>query len=178
LAALANATTPKAHCSARRIKGAFTQEGGNATLIIFGLKNAGRAPAGQEDEWGEAKHSGAVGNYDLSKLSLEQLRELRQILVPIAAGIGDRQGDSEAWGRRPVRTPSGDGIVSGKSSHIATVVFVGQAAESKPGERRGGRKPGTQEQSHSRSQRDSTPPSKAGRRSEKRARGLNCADSH
>jgi len=49
------------------MKSAFTQQGGNATLIIFGLKNAGRAPAGEEDEWAEkseVKHSGAIGTFD------------------------------------------------------------------------------------------------------------------
>ena len=46
-------------------------------LIIFGLKNAGRNPAGQEDEWAdrsEVKHSGAVGSYDWSKLSDDEAR--------------------------------------------------------------------------------------------------------
>lgn len=45
------------------LKGATTQQGGNATLIVFGLKNAGRAHAGEEDEWAEKtefKHSGAI----------------------------------------------------------------------------------------------------------------------
>lgn len=33
------------------LKGATTQQGGNATLIIFGLANAGRGMAGEDDEW-------------------------------------------------------------------------------------------------------------------------------
>ena len=49
----------------------------HATLIIFGLKNAGRNPAGQEDELAEKsglKHSDAVGSYDWSKLSDDEAR--------------------------------------------------------------------------------------------------------
>src|SRR5271170_7989693 len=63
------------------MKGAFTREGGNATLLIFGLKNAGRNPAGQEDEWAEkseVKHSGAVGSYDLSKLTDDELERVAE----------------------------------------------------------------------------------------------------
>ena len=47
------------------------------TLIIFGLKNAGRKPAGQEDEWAEkseVKHSDAVGSFDWSKLCDDDAR--------------------------------------------------------------------------------------------------------
>ena len=35
------------------MKSAFTQDGGNSTIIIFGLKNAGRSQAGEEDEWAD-----------------------------------------------------------------------------------------------------------------------------
>jgi hypothetical protein len=80
------------------MNGAFTQNGGNATLIIFGLKNAGRNPAGQEDEWAEkseVKHSGAVGSYDLSKLSddeLERVAEAEAILERVAISARGGQG--------------------------------------------------------------------------------------
>ena len=74
------------------LKSAQTQEGGNPGMIQFGLRNAGK------EDWVDEKNvnlGGAVGTYDLSKLSLEQLRDLRQILGPLAT-VGDRQGDSEA----------------------------------------------------------------------------------
>jgi hypothetical protein len=74
------------------LKSAYTQEGGHPGMIQFGLRNAGK------EDWVDEKNvnlSGAVGSYDLSKLPLEQLRNLRQILGPLADAGGDRQVDSE-----------------------------------------------------------------------------------
>ena len=79
------------------MKGAFTQEGGNATLLIFGLKNAGRNVGG-DDEWAEkseVKHSGAVGSYDLSKLTDDELKrvaEAEAILERVAISARGGQG--------------------------------------------------------------------------------------
>jgi hypothetical protein len=70
-------------------------------LIIFGLKNAGRNPAGQEDEWAErseVEHSGAVGSFDPSKLSDDELKCAYEILAraAISGSVGVPGGDSEA----------------------------------------------------------------------------------
>jgi len=44
------------------------------------------------------KHSGAVGTYDLSKLSEDELDRLEQILGPLADAGGDPGGEGEAEG--------------------------------------------------------------------------------
>jgi hypothetical protein len=88
------------------MKGAYSKDGGNATLIIFGLKNAGRAPAGEEDEWAEkteVKHSGAIGTFDLSNFNDDELKRFDEFLARagIAAGSGpsgDSGGTGEAGG--------------------------------------------------------------------------------
>jgi len=94
------------------MKGAFTQLGGNATLLIFGLKNAGRAPAGEADEWAEkseVKHSGIVGHYDLSKLTddeLQRVADAEAILERVAISArGGPSGDSETCGRTAITSP-------------------------------------------------------------------------
>jgi hypothetical protein len=88
------------------MKAAFTQEGGNSTIIIFGLKNAGRAGPGEEEEWADKTDvnlKGAIGTYDASKLaglSDEELAAFSAILARIATGVapsgGGEGGDSEA----------------------------------------------------------------------------------
>jgi hypothetical protein len=86
------------------MQGAYTQKGGNATLIIFGLSNAGRGAAGEEDEWTaktEVKHSGTVGSYDLTKISDEDLERLEAILSGAAIAIDDSSGESGAGGAAP-----------------------------------------------------------------------------
>ena len=60
------------------MKSAFTQDGGNATLIIFGLKNTGRAPAGQEHEWG-AKSEVAFQGREAFRKEGERLELRRQL---------------------------------------------------------------------------------------------------
>jgi phage terminase small subunit len=40
-------------------------------------------------------HTGAVGHYDLSRVSDDALRQLEDILGSIAAPVGDPSGDSE-----------------------------------------------------------------------------------
>ena len=71
----------------------------HATLIIFGLKNAGRNPAGQEDEWAEkseVKHSGTVGSYDWSKLPMTKRAYEILARAAISGSAGVPGGDSEA----------------------------------------------------------------------------------
>ena len=81
------------------MQGAYTQQGGNATLIIFGLKNAGRGSGGEESDWTEppqdVKVSGAVGTYDLRKLDDDGLKRLETTLAAIAVTGRDTSGDSE-----------------------------------------------------------------------------------
>jgi hypothetical protein len=85
------------------MQGAFTKDGGNATLIIFGLKNAGRAPAGQEDEWAEkteVAHSGAIGHYDPSKLTDEELQRIvdAEAILAVAVSAGGGGGGTGETG--------------------------------------------------------------------------------
>jgi hypothetical protein len=56
----------------------ISQDGGNATLIIFGLKNTGRAPAGQEHEWG-AKSEVAFQGREAFRKEGERLELRRQL---------------------------------------------------------------------------------------------------
>lgn len=65
---------------------------GAAAATIFALKNRGR---GLWNDRQEINHSGAVGNYDLDKMSLENLKQL-EALLQSAAVVGSRTGgDSE-----------------------------------------------------------------------------------
>ena len=74
------------------MKGGFTKDGGNPTLIIFGLKNAGA------DEWvdrAEVTYSGAVGTYDLSKLSDDELKSTIEVLKRASTNVGAAGGAGE-----------------------------------------------------------------------------------
>jgi hypothetical protein len=60
----------------------------NVTAQTFWLKTR----AGWKEPKQEMQHSGAVGNYDLSKVSTEDLRKLDRILEAASLGSGDGQG--------------------------------------------------------------------------------------
>lgn len=68
-------------------------EAGNVTAQIFWLKTRAR----WKEPPAEHKHSGAVGQYDLTKVSDADLKRLEAILGAAALG-GDTGGDQEAGG--------------------------------------------------------------------------------
>ncbi|HWV44106.1 hypothetical protein [Pseudorhodoplanes sp.] len=68
-------------------------EAGNVTAQIFWLKTRAR----WKEPPAEHKHSGAVGQYDLTKVSDADLKRLEAILGAAALG-GDTGGDPETGG--------------------------------------------------------------------------------
>jgi hypothetical protein len=67
----------------------------NVAAQIFYLKTQ----AGWKEPKQEIQHSGAVGSYDLSKVSLDDLKRLEEILAP--AALGNPGGDQEEGGGDP-----------------------------------------------------------------------------
>lgn len=88
---IANSFTEEAILTAAAImRKAKAPESARLTAITIILERGhGKAPQA-------VKHSGAIGSYDLSRVSDDALRQLEDILGPASAAVGDPGGDREA----------------------------------------------------------------------------------
>jgi hypothetical protein len=74
-------------------------EPGAATAAINGLKwTAGKKAPKKYGDTSTVKHAGAIGHFDASKYTDEQLAALEIVLEPLAAAGGDAEGDSAGEG--------------------------------------------------------------------------------
>jgi phage terminase small subunit len=83
-------TAEAIHTAAAIMRKAKAPESARLTAVTIILER-GHGKAAQA-----VKHSGAIGSYDLSRVSDDALRQLEDILGSVASLVGDPSGDSEA----------------------------------------------------------------------------------